>query len=75
MSGVIDSNGVQWEHCNECQKYVRIDRLLYERPSADHKYGRDLCKACSEKSRGKVVQGVPVTIDCQAIFKRSRLAP
>lgn len=75
MSGVIDNNGVQWEHCNECTNYVRIDLLMYEQPSADHKYGRDLCKTCSERSKEKVVHGVPVTIDCQVIFNRSILAP
>lgn len=49
MSGVIDDNGVQWEHCNECGKWVRYHHLKYEPPSRDHKYGRDLCPECYQK--------------------------
>ncbi len=48
MSGVIDDNGQQWEHCNACYKYVRIDRLMYEPPSSEHEYGRDLCPQCAK---------------------------
>lgn len=46
MAGVIDNNNVQWEHCNECAKYVRLTDLGYEKPSAQHKHGRDLCAQC-----------------------------
>jgi hypothetical protein len=46
MSGVLDSNGVQWEHCNACTQWVPIQRLLYEPPSAEYPYGRDLCREC-----------------------------
>jgi hypothetical protein len=31
MSGVIDSDGTQWEHCNGCGEFVRMDDLLYGR--------------------------------------------
>lgn len=45
MSGVIDEHG-QWEHCNECSKFVLIHKLEYEKPSTEHQYGRDLCSRC-----------------------------
>lgn len=45
MSGVI-IDGVQWEHCTNCAKWVRIDNLGYEPPTPEHEYGRDLCIAC-----------------------------
>lgn len=44
-SGVIDEHG-QWEHCNNCGKWVLIQDLEYEPKSADYPYGRDLCKKC-----------------------------
>lgn len=46
MSGVIDGAGVQWEHCSACHKFVRIENLGYEPPSATYEYGRDLCITC-----------------------------
>lgn len=67
MSGVIDENGVQWEHCHGCLgegtpdysergKWVRIDDLVYERPSIEFPYGRDLCWECGEKSQKAIDQ-------------------
>ncbi len=49
MSGIIDEKGQQWEKCNECGKWVKIQYLHYEQPTPEHKYGRDLCKACAEE--------------------------
>lgn len=46
--GVIDRNGVQWEHCNHCSRMVRLEDLGYERPSELHKCGRDLCVVCAD---------------------------
>lgn len=46
MSGVIDSNGVQWEHCSCCGASVRLADLGYERPRAGHPHGRDVCIKC-----------------------------
>lgn len=46
MSGVVDDNGVQWERCNECSKWVRYEELRYKEPSAEHQHGRDLCPRC-----------------------------
>lgn len=48
MSGVIDEDGVQWERCNECGKWVRLERLVYAHPDEDHPYGQDLCHDCAE---------------------------
>jgi hypothetical protein len=59
MSGVLDGNGVQWEHCNACSKMVPIFRLLYERPSAGYPLGRDLCRDCGTPDSRP---GQPVTI-------------
>lgn len=47
MSGVIDDNGQQWEHCCSCGKFVKIQKLWYEKPSKQYQYGRDLCNACA----------------------------
>jgi hypothetical protein len=47
MSGVIDGNGVQWEHCTVCNKWARLDALGYEPPSAQHPHGRDICLTCA----------------------------
>lgn len=30
MSGVIDNNGVQWEHCNQCGGWEVVGELYYE---------------------------------------------
>lgn len=45
MSGVIDEKG-QWEKCHQCLKWVLIQELLYEKPSAKYTCGRDLCEDC-----------------------------
>lgn len=59
MSGVIDDQGRQWERCNECGRFIRIDRLGYE---AGHPHGRDICLNC-------VVKGVEAgTIDIDHII-------
>jgi len=47
MAGVIDSNGQQWEMCNNCGKFVKIEELRYEQPSENHDCGRDLCASCA----------------------------
>ena len=49
MSGVIDENGVQWERCNECNGWVRLDSLGYQKPSKQHQYGRMICLTCANK--------------------------
>ena len=46
MSGIIDSNGVQWEHCTCCNKSVRLDDLGYESPRLKYPHGRDICIDC-----------------------------
>ncbi len=46
MSGVIDERGQQWEHCNGCGLFTRLEALGYEPPSTQFTCGRDLCLAC-----------------------------
>ena len=58
MSGVIDSNGVQWEHCNKCGEYVNINKLYYEQPSRKYDCGRDLCKKCASKTAAKIAKPI-----------------
>ena len=61
MSGVIDKNGQQWEHCNCCGKWVEFENLEYDipNPEAQKKYASpecpwisdgqklDLCESCA----------------------------
>ena len=42
MSGVIDESGQQWEHCNGCGKFVRIENLGYLKTTP-----ADLCVSCA----------------------------
>lgn len=49
MAGVIDEQGVQWERCNGCGEFTRLDNLGYQKPSKAHQYGRMLCIACVNK--------------------------
>lgn len=50
MSGVIDENGQQWEHCNVCAKMFKIENLGYEPPiQGMPESGRDICLACTNK--------------------------
>jgi len=64
MSGVIDDDGTQWEHCNVCRKFVRIQDLEYEDPSPEHKYGLDLCPKCASgrQTRNQAAAGLLLTI-------------
>ena len=48
--GVIDDNGIQWEKCNSCGEFTKMNLLHYEQPSLLFKYGRDLCNICSKES-------------------------
>jgi hypothetical protein len=61
MSGVI-IDGVQYERCNGCGKFVWIDTLKYEEPSEQYEYGRDLCYWCAKKSKGIVGPNIGLTI-------------
>lgn len=62
MSGVIDNDGNQWEHCHGCTgegmpeysprgKWVMIQNLKYQQPTAEFPYGRDLCAICAFKAK------------------------
>lgn len=76
MSGVIDEDGTQWEHCNGCTgegtedfsergKWVRIEDLTYEKPSEKYPYGRDLCFDCAMKSNQEEIEFEPETVTIQ----------
>jgi hypothetical protein len=74
MSGVIDSSGQQWEHCNGCTKFVRIQELGYEQPSHKFRYGRDLCPDCLPLSRADFacdIQPDPAEVRARAEAKRA----
>lgn len=62
MAGVIDSDGQQWERCNGCTEFVEIERLKYEPPSDEFKYGRDLCPDCAENSPTAVQPGQLIAV-------------
>lgn len=57
MSGVIDNNGQQWEHCCQCGQFVRFEALRYAHlrkdldpkwPEYGHHTMLDLCEHCAE---------------------------
>ena len=67
MSGVVDEHGQQWEHCTACRVFIEIEKLGYELPSPEHKYGRDLCPECMKASKLPKVEAnkIPtVTFTC-----------
>lgn len=47
MSGVIDDDGQQWEHCNHCGEFIEIEKL---RPGWSTRHTEwdavDLCPKC-----------------------------
>jgi len=62
MSGVILEDGVQWEHCNVCAKWVRLDNLGYMKPSKKNPYGLNICMDCTNKlSQWHLVRVIPAT--------------
>lgn len=73
MSGVIDESGQQWEHCNGCTNWVRIQDLEYEQPTPRFEYGRDLCLHCmllSMLEPGCTIQPDPAAVAERAEAKR-----
>lgn len=48
MSGVI-VDGVQWEHCNECGKFVRLENLGFLKPDKNGNGSKDVCLTCVQK--------------------------
>jgi len=49
MSGVIN-NGVQWEHCNECSAWVRLEELGFQPFSEKWKGPCDICIECAKQA-------------------------
>lgn len=58
MSGVVDKNGQQWEHCNNCGEWVKILDLFYGPmiAVAPKEKWLDLCLRCAERSQSPDVQ-------------------
>jgi len=50
MSGVIDSNGQQWEHCNECGGWAKLQDLGYQPHSLKWNGPCDICMDCANKA-------------------------
>lgn len=50
MSGVIDANGQQWEHCNECGSMIRIQSLGFQPHSLKWNGPCDICMLCANKA-------------------------
>jgi len=50
MSGIIDDEGQQWEHCCHCGNFTRIQDLVtgYSPKWPDYPWV-DLCKNCKSK--------------------------
>jgi hypothetical protein len=50
MSGVVDHNNQQWEHCMACGDFKKFPQDLgHEKPTTHHTYGRMLCVTCVDK--------------------------
>lgn len=50
MAGVIDSKGQQWEHCNVCGDFVKIQNLGFLRPSKPGLLDSlDVCMKCANE--------------------------
>jgi hypothetical protein len=58
MSGVIDERGVQWEHCNVCTQFKRIESLGYLPPNTTHPHGADICVDCANKLPQELLDSV-----------------
>jgi formylmethanofuran dehydrogenase subunit E len=61
MSGVIDSKGVQWEHCNHCGDFVPLPELAYEHSSPAFKHGRMLCIVCVNENEAVADFDIPAS--------------
>jgi hypothetical protein len=53
VSGVLDKNGVQWEHCSVCGGWVDLDKLHYAPHPKYPNYpkGVDLCDSCYKETQ------------------------
>jgi hypothetical protein len=54
MSGIIDSTGQQWEHCNHCGDFVEIQKLKtgWSSKWPDYEFV-DLCVKCKKLNMEK----------------------
>ena len=67
MSGIIDEKGVQWEHCNQCGRLVRLSNLGYLPPNKVHKHGLDLCIDCVNGLSQSMLRKVQPAIEWKAV--------
>jgi hypothetical protein len=45
MSGVVDENGQQWEHCHTCGVFVRFPQSL----GYTEGYAAHICRGCANQ--------------------------
>lgn len=50
MSGVIDDDGQQWERCNECGEFTKLEELGFQPFSEKWQGPCDICIACANKA-------------------------
>lgn len=65
MSGVV-IDGVQWEHCCKCSKWVRLENLGYLPPVKAYPSGLDLCIVCANALPQRLLRKVKPAPNWQA---------
>lgn len=48
MSGVIDKDGTQWEHCDGCYDWTKFKDLGYLKPTKHYIHGLSICANCAD---------------------------
>lgn len=62
MSGIIDNNGIQWEHCNVCGASTELSNLGYLPPNKNYAHGLDICIKCvNTLSQSDIRKVIPST--------------
>lgn len=46
MCGVIMEDGTQYERCNWCGEFTKLDEMFYMQPTPKYEHGLDLCENC-----------------------------
>ena len=47
MCGVIGEDGIQWERCNVCGEFTKMDNLGYLPRNLENEFGLDICISCT----------------------------
>jgi hypothetical protein len=51
MSGVIDKSGQQWEHCSQCEQWVKFQNLRFDYSPRWPDHDKvDLCPKCDDNN-------------------------